>query len=148
MPTLLQNKKVHLNYNVLETFSAGMELFGFEVKSLREKHGSLDGSYILAKKGHVVLRGAHIPPYQPNNAPEGYDPYRDRRLLLTKKEIDRLIGDSDQGGLTIVPISVYSKGRRIKIDIGIAKGRKKQDKREYLKKKDDSRRIQSILKNQ
>ena len=144
--SLIQNKKVYLNYEIQETFSAGVELFGFEVKSLRKKQGSLKGAYIIARGNEVFLIGATIPPYQPTNTPDNYDPARNRKLLLTKKEIERLSSFEKQKGLTIVPISVYNKGIKIKIEIGVAKGKKKYDKRESIKKKDTERDLKRILK--
>ena len=144
--SLIQNKKVYLNYEIQETFSAGIELFGFEVKSLRKKQGSLEGAYIIARGNEVFLIGATIPPYQPTNTPDNYDPARNRKLLLTKKEIERLSSFEKQKGLTIVPISVYNKGIKIKIEIGVAKGKKKYDKRESIKKKDTERDLKRILK--
>ncbi|MEK7589678.1 MAG: SsrA-binding protein SmpB [Patescibacteria group bacterium] len=144
--SLIKNKKVRLNYEITETFEAGMELFGLEVKSLRGKQGSLDGSHIIVRGNEAFLVGATIPPYQPANTPETYEPTRNRRLLLTKKEIFRLSGFEKQKGLTIVPISVYNKGSKIKIEIGIAKGKKKYDKREAIKRKDTERDIRRSLK--
>lgn len=143
---LIQNKKVRLNYEITETFQAGMELFGLEVKSLRGGHGSLDGAYVIIRGNEAFLVGATIPPYQPSNTPKSYDPLRNRRLLLTKKEIARLSGFEKQKGLTITPISVYDKGSKIKIDIGVAKGKKKYDKRESIKKKDAERDLKRTLK--
>jgi len=124
----------------------GVELFGFEVKSLRKKQGSLEGAYIIARGNEVFLIGATIPPYQPTNTPDNYDPARNRKLLLTKKEIERLSSFEKQKGLTIVPISVYNKGIKIKIEIGVAKGKKKYDKRESIKKKDTERDLKRTLK--
>src|SRR3990167_2255594 len=112
--SLIQNKKVYLNYEIQETFSAGVELFGFEVKSLRKKQGSLEGAYIITRGNEVFLSGATIPPYQPTNTPDNYDPARNRKLLLTKKEIERFSSFEKQKGLTIVPISVYNKEIKIK----------------------------------
>ena len=144
--SLIQNKKVYLNYEIQETFSAGIELFGFEVKSLRKKQGSLEGAYIITRGNEVFLIGATIPPYQPTNTPDNYDPARNRKLLLTKKEIERLSSFEKQKGLTIVPISVYNKEIKIKIKIGVAKGKKKYDKRESIKKKDTERDLKRTLK--
>lgn len=143
---LIQNKKVYLNYEIIETFQAGMELFGFEVKSLRKKQGSLEGAYIIIRGNEAFLIGMTIPPYQPTNTPDSYDPIRNRRLLLTKKEISRILGLEKQRGLTIVPISVYNKGVKIKIEIGVAKGKKKYDKREDIKKRDTERELKRTLK--
>lgn len=148
MAFLLQNKKVRLNYEILETIEAGMELFGFEVKSLRKKQGSLEGSHVTVRGNEAYLLGATIPPYQPKNTPKDYDHVRNRRLLLTKVEIGKLSGAESQKGLTIVPISVYSKGRKLKLEIGIVRGKKKHDKREVLKARDAKRDIEREMKRQ
>ena len=146
MAALLQNKKVHFNYDILETFEAGMELFGFEVKSLRRREGSLEGSHISVRGNEAFLLGATIPPYQPKNTPTDYDPARNRRLLLTKKEISKLSGLESQKGLTIVPISVYNKNRKLKLEIGVARGKKKYDKRQTIKARESKRHIDREIK--
>lgn len=144
---LIQNKKTYLNYEILEKFTAGIELLGFEVKSLRAKLGSLEGSYTTIRGGEAYLVGSYIPPFQPGNTPKDYDPRRNRKLLLTKKEIAELAGTENKKGLTIIPILVYNKGRKIKVEIGVARGKKKYDKRETLKKRDAEREIERTLKN-
>ncbi|MCR4334289.1 MAG: SsrA-binding protein SmpB [Patescibacteria group bacterium] len=141
MEMLIQNKKVFLNYEIIEKFVAGIELLGFEVKSLKNKLGSLEGSHITIRGGETYIISSHIPAYQPANTPKNYDPYRHRRLLLTKKEISVLSDIESSKGLTIVPISVYNAKGRIKIEIGVAKGKKKYDKRQDLKKKTVDREI-------
>lgn len=141
MPTLIENKKAYFNYEILEKFEAGIELLGPEVKSLGNKRGSLEGSHAIARGGEVFLVGMNIPPYQPKNMPKDYDSLRNRRLLLTKKEIDVLAGAESKKGLTIVPISLYTKGRKIKVSIGIGRGKKKYDKRESIKKRDTERDV-------
>ena len=123
-----------------------MELLGFEVKSIRQKLGSLDGAYIIVRGGEAYLINAHIPPYQPANTPESYDSHRNRRLLLTKKEITELSTAEGTKGLTIVPISVYNKGRKLKLSLGIGRGKKKTDKRESIKKRDTERELGRSLK--
>jgi len=148
MPTLIQNKKVNLNYEILERFDAGVELFGYEVKSLRNKHGSMEGAHITVRGNEAFLINADIPPYQPANAPKNYDSHRNRRLLLTKKELSELAGKEKQKGLTIVPIALYTKGRNIKLSLGVARGKKKYDKRETIKKKDTQRDIAREMKQQ
>ena len=145
---LLQNKKVRLSYEILKTFEAGMVLFGFEVKSLRTKHGILEGAYIIVRGNEVFLVGMTIPPYQASNTPETYDPNRVRKLLLNMKEIQELGIAESEKGLTIVPISVYNSRGKIKIEIAIARGRKKYDKRQVLKKRDDERDMRRTLKTQ
>ena len=143
---LIQNKKAHFNYEILEKITAGIELLGLEVKTLRGKSGSLDGAYVTVRGGEAYLIGATIPPFQPGNTPKEYDPKRNRRLLLTKKEIANLAGTETKKGLTIIPISVYNKGRKIKVDIAIARGKKEFDKRETLKKRESEREINRTLK--
>ncbi len=137
--SLITNKKAHFNFEIAETYIAGIELFGFEVKSLRKGEGSLEGAFVTVRGGEAFLIGAFIPPFQEKNAPEAYDPRRNRKLLLTKKEIEILANIEKAKGLTIVPLSVYNKGRVLKIDLGIGKGKKKFDKREMIKKQDTER---------
>lgn len=139
---LISNKKIRLNYEVLESYTAGIELFGFEVKSLKKSQGSLEGSHITIRGNEAFLVGMFIPPYQENNTPKKYDPYRNRKLLLKKDEILELEKTEKAKGLTIAPISVYNKGKYIKVDIAVAKGKKKFDKRETLKKKNTLRDIE------
>ncbi len=139
MKVLIHNKKAGFNYELLERFQAGIELFGFEVKSLRAGHASLDASYIYVRGNEAYLKGAHISPYQPGNTPKTYNPDRDRKLLLTKTEIRKF--SELQKGLTIVPISVYNSGKKIKVELALAKGKKKFDKRETLKKRSTERDI-------
>jgi len=146
MTTLIQNKKVRLNYEILETLEAGIELRGFEVKSLRAKHGSLDGAHVSVRGSEAYLLGAHIPPYQPGNTPKEYDPLRARRLLLHKDEIRKLLGAEKKKGLTIVPLSMYTNRRNLKIEIAIVRGKKKYDKRQAIKKRDTERDIERETK--
>ncbi len=143
---LVENKRVGFDFQILETIEAGMELFGFEVKSLRQGHGSLKGSRVLARGGEAYLVGATIPAWQPANAPKSYDAERPRRLLLKKKEIDLVRGAESEKGLTIVPLSVYNKGRNLKISIGIARGKKQQDKRQSIREREEKVRIGRSLK--
>ena len=148
MATLVQNKKIHHDYTILEEFEAGVELYGHEVKSLRDKHGTLEGAHVLVRGREAFLVNMNIPPYQPANTPESYDQKRARRLLLSKKEISKLEGLERQQGLTIVPISMYTKGRFVKVKFAVAKGKKKHDKREMMKERSDKKRIERTLKNQ
>lgn len=144
--TLIQNKKARFDYDILEEYSAGIELFGFEVKSLKNKRGSLEGSHVTVRGGEAFLLNAHIPPYQPKNTPKEFDPYRNRRLLLTKKEIAELAGHESQKGLTMVPLEVYNMRGLIKITIAVVRGRKKHDKRHILKERESKRKIERFLK--
>ena len=138
----IHNKKATFNYEIIERFDAGIELLGNEVKSLREGHVSLDGTYIIVRGAEAWLIGMTIPPYQVNNVAaqkEVYDPIRNRKLLLTRAEIATLAGL--KGGLTIVPITVYNKGRKFKVEIAIVRGKKNFDKRQTIKKRDTERQI-------
>jgi SsrA-binding protein len=146
--SLIEHKKARLNYQVLEEFEAGLELHGHEVKSLRGKHGKLEGAHIIVRGGEAYLVGASIPPYQAGNTPKEYDPERTRKLLLTKKELVKLAEAEGQKGLTVVPLSVYNKGSKLKLKVAIARGKKQYDKRATLKERDTKRDIQRTLKNQ
>jgi len=144
---LVQNKKARLNYEILEEYEAGLELLGGEVKALRNKLGKLEGAHVIVRGGEAYLVGSSIPPYQAGNTAESYDPARTRKLLLTKKEIAALAAHEGRKGLTIVPLRVYNKGRHLKLAIGVARGRKKYDKRAVLKERDTKRDIERTLKN-
>ena len=136
---LISNKKASFNYEILDKCTAGMELFGFEVKSLKKSQGSLEAAHVTVRGGEAYIVGMFIPPYQVGNTPNEYDPYRNRRLLLKKAEILKLSSIEETKGLTIVPLSVYNKGSKVKLDIATAKGKKKFDKRESIKKQDTER---------
>ena len=148
MRGLIENKKARLEYEFLETFEAGMALQGFEVKSIRSGHGSLVGARVLVRGGEAFLVGASIPPYQEKNAPKSYDPERSRKLLLNQKEIAEIASQEGQKGLTIIPIMVYNTGRRLKLQIAVARHKKKRDKREALKERDSKRSIRRSLKGE
>jgi SsrA-binding protein len=138
---LIYNKKINVDYEVMETFEAGIELLGQEVKSLRGHQGSLLGAHITVRGGEVFLIASNIPPYQVSNTPTDYDPKRNRKLLLTKSQIQQLASLEAKKGLTIVPISMYNKSKKIKVEIAIVRGKKKFDKREDIKKRDIDRDI-------
>ena len=150
---LIEHKKARLDYEILKEFEAGLELLGFEVKSLRARQGKLEGAHIVvrptAKKGglEAYIVGMSIPPYQSANTPKEYDPEHTRRLLLTKKELSELAGFEGQKGLTIVPLAVYNKAGKLKLKVAAARGRKKYDKRAVMKERDSKREIQRTLKN-
>ncbi|MEN9552038.1 MAG: hypothetical protein RI935_415 [Candidatus Parcubacteria bacterium] len=131
---LIENKKLGMVYTVEETISTGMELFGFEVKSIRMKLGSLDGARIIIRGGEAFLVGAFIPPYQAANTTPSYDPYRTRKLLVTKKEIFRLAAVEQEKRLTLIPISLYLNNNLIKCSLGLCKKKQAGDKRENIKK--------------
>ncbi len=141
-----ENRKARFNYEILEKYEAGIELFGVEVKSVRNGQMSLEGAFVIIRGGEAYLINVNVPPYQIKNTPKDYDPLRNRKLLLTKKEIAELAGSENNKSLTIVPISVYNKGRKIKVEIALVKGKKKFDKRETLKKRDTDREIRREIK--
>lgn len=146
MNLIAENKKAYFNYQILEKLEAGILLIGQEVKSIKTGKVALAGSYVTIKDEEVFWIGANVPPYQPKNAPLDYDPKRPRKLLLKRLEINRLIGKSKQKGLTLIPLRVYTKKGKIKLEFGIAKGRKKTDKRELIKKREFEREKQKELK--
>ena len=141
MATYIDNRKAHFNYSVEETFEAGIELQGFEVKSVKKGQGSITSAFCVVRGGEAYIVNLHIPPYQMNNTNPGYDPDRTRRLLLSKKEIKKLADKDSTKGLTLIPLSLYSKGPYIKVSIAIARGKKVFDKRETIKKRDLDREI-------
>ena len=143
--TIATNKRAFFDYQILETYEAGIELKGYEVKSIKNGRINLAGSYAVLKNNQVWLINADVPPYQPKNTPSDYDPKRSRRLLLRKTEIKGLIGQIQEKGLTLVPLKVYTKNRKIKIEIGLAKSRKKVDKRELIKKREYKKEIKETM---
>ncbi len=144
---LLAYKKAFLKFAPIESFVAGIELFGSEVKSLRAKLGSMDGAHVIVRGGEAFIVGMTIPAFQSVNAEKSYDPERARRLLLTKKEITYLYAADAKKGLTIVPLEVYNYKKLVKVRIAIVRGKGKFDKREDLKKHDALRETGRILKN-
>jgi len=142
---IAENKKARFDYEILENYEAGIELTGPEVKSIRAGHISLKESFATVKDNQVWLNGAHVSPYKPaadNNA----EPTRPRRLLLKRPEIDELIGKVQAAGYTLVPIKIYFSHGIIKLDLGLARGRKLQDKRQVLKNRAIEREMQQELK--
>lgn len=146
MPTLAVNKRARFDYEILEKFEAGLVLEGNEVKSVRDNKMSLLGSYVTINRGAAWLLGAHIARYPQAGKQEGYDPDRTRKLLLHTREIKRLAGKLEQKGLTLVPISVYTKGAKIKLEFGLGRGKKQYEKRDSIKKKDLDREVRRSLK--
>lgn len=145
MTTFATNQKALFDYEILKKFSAGLELFGLEVKSVRQGKINLRGAFIGVRGGEGYLLSADIPPYQPNNTSAEYDALRPRKLLLSGEEIEELRDAEQTKGLTIVPLSVYNKGKFIKLDIAIARGKKKFDKRQAIKKRDVERELKRTL---
>lgn len=144
---LAVNRRAHFDYEILESYEAGMELRGFEVKAIQLGRMSLAGAFVAIRGNEAWLLGAIIPPYQASNTPAGYEPERTRRLLLKKSEIRELIGKTAQKGLTLVPLKVYTKRSRVKILIGLARHKKQHDKRETIKKREAAREIKRSLRS-
>lgn len=144
--TLIEYKKAFLKYAPLESYQAGLELVGHEVKALRAKQGSLDGARIVVRGGEAWLLGMTIPPYQAKNTPREYDPERSRRLLLKKQEVAELADAEGKKGLTIVPLEVYNNKGLIKVRVAIVRGKGKADRREDIKKRDADRERERALK--
>jgi len=150
MKPLSENLKALYEYKILEKFEAGISLNGQEVKSIKNGRIDLKGTYVTLRQTgkdtpEVFMIGANIPPYQPKNAPSNYDPFRERKLLLTKQEIKGLVGKAGQKGLTIVPLKVYTKKGKIKVEIALVKGKSKADKRETIKKREIERDIRNAI---
>ena len=139
------NKKAFFDYEILDRFEAGIHLVGAEVKSLRNGHAKLDGSYVKVIGSEIYLVGAQIFPYI-YARPEDYDPARTRKLLLHKKEIVSLKGKLDGANLTLVPLSWYTKGPLVKLEVGLARGKKQYEKREAKKREDQKRELEVEFK--
>jgi len=146
MKILSENRKAAYDYNILEKFEAGLVLFGQEVKSIKTGHINLASSYVVIRDSEPYLLGVKVPPYQPNNAGADYNETRERKLLLNKKEIDYLSGKTKQKGFSLIPLKIYEKNGRVKLEFGLAKGKKKYDKKEKIKNKDIEREIDRELK--
>ncbi len=151
MKILALNKKASFDYQILETYEAGIVLFGYEVKSLRSGQANLKGAYISFREDNknrveAFLVNAYIPLYKPAGKREDYNPERPRKILLKKKELDRLIGKKQEKGLTVIPIKLYTKSSFIKLEIAVVRGKKAFDKREDSKKKDIEKHIRTLTK--
>ena len=146
MESYIESRKVRFNYELLEQYVAGIELFGFEVKSVRAGHGSLEGAHIILRGHEAFVVGLKIDPYQIGNTPPSYDCERTRKLLVTKKEILVLQEEESKKGLTLVPLSLYNKNGKVKLAFAVARGKKQFDKRETIKKRDTDRDIGRLLK--
>ena len=145
MKTIAQNKKARHDYFVEETYEAGIELCGTEVKSLRAGRVNLKDSWCSIVDGEIFVNGMHISPYEKGNI-FNKDPLRVRKLLLHKSEINKLIGKTKEKGMAIVPLKVYFKGSLVKVEIGLAKGKKLYDKRQDIAKKDQRREAERDFK--
>lgn len=144
---LVSNRKATFNYEILETFEAGIVLQGTEIKSLRDHGGSLQDSYIMVTGGELWLLESSIAPYRYGNI-HNHEDRRKRKLLMHKREIDKLRVGSQEKGLTIIPLALYLKNGRVKVKIALAKGKKSFDKRASIKEREDKRHMARSLKNQ
>jgi len=143
---LAENRRARYDYEILDTYEAGLVLHGYEVKSIKTGRVSLKGAYVVIKDNEAYLINTFIPPYQPANTPDDYNPERNRKLLLNKSEIKSLIGKSKRKGLTLVPLKLYTKRGKIKLGLAIAKGKREIDKREAIKKRETEREVQRKLR--
>ena len=143
--TIAVNRKARHDYFVLETFETGIELVGTEVKSLRQGGINLKDSWCTIDGGELVVKGMHISPYEKGNV-FNRDPFRVRKLLMHKREIMRLYGKVKQEGLTLIPLSLYFKNSRVKLELGLCKGKQLHDKRDDMAKRDAKREIERALK--
>ena len=146
LETVARNKKAYHDYFVLESFEAGIELFGTEVKSVRQGKVNLKDAWCSIEKGEIYVNGMHISPYEFGNI-FNRDPMRKRRLLMHKREINRLYGTLKQQGLTLIPLSAYFNRGRLKIQVGLCKGKKNYDKRESIARKDAEREAARELRS-
>lgn len=144
--TISENRKARHDYFILESFEAGIELVGTEVKSLRQGGVNLKDSWCSIDNGEIFIKGMHISPYEKGNI-FNRDPMRVRKLLMHKREIDKLYGTIKRDGLTLVPISIYFKGSRVKIQVGLCRGKKLHDKREAVAQRDAKRKIDRMIKS-
>lgn len=143
---LIENRRARFDYEVLEKFEAGIELSGCEVKSLREGGGTLTDVYALIKGEQAFLRGMHIKPYEQGNE-QNMEPDRDRRMLLHRREIARLVGQTAQKGLTLIPLRVYFTERGwAKVELGLCRGKREHDKRDTIRKRDEEREMRREFK--
>jgi len=142
---ICQNRKAYHDYEIVETLEAGMVLLGTEVKSLRDGRANLKDSYAKVKKGEVFLYGLHISPYS-HASYDNHDPERVRKLLLHAYEIKKLLGKTQEKGFSLIPLKLYFKGGRVKVQIALAQGKKSYDKRQSLKKKEERRELDRVRK--
>ena len=145
MQTFAENRRGRFDYGIIETYEAGIELLGTEVKSIKNGRINLSGTYAVIRNGEAWLLNADIPPYQPKNAPADYDPKRSRRLLLKNSEIQELAGKLHEKGFSLIPLKAFPKRGFVKIELGLGRSRKKSDKREYLKNRADRREMRKAL---
>ncbi|MEK7654024.1 MAG: SsrA-binding protein SmpB [Patescibacteria group bacterium] len=141
MNALSENKKAFFNYEIIETFEAGIELLGFEVKSVKAGQANMVGAFATIRGGEIWMTNLDIPPYQAKNTPESYNQTRPRRLLLNKKEILYLITKMQSERLTLLPLKMYTKKNLVKVELGLARGKRQYEKRETIKKREVGREM-------
>ncbi len=150
MPALANNKKANFDYEVRDKYEAGLVLLGFEVKAVKAGQASLKGSFISIRtkngKPELYLINCQIPPYKNAGPLPNYNPLRERKLLLKRREIDHLLGKKLTEGLTLIPLKIYTNHSFLKLEFAVAKGKKKYDKRETIKKREVDRRLRSLTK--
>lgn len=146
MSTLAVNKRAKFDYELLETIEAGLILTGAEVKSVKAGHVQLKGAFLDIKEGELWLKNAHISKYGPAGAQEDYKPDQDRKALVHKRQLKRLIGKKKAEGLTLVPVRLYTKGNLVKLEFAIGRGKKTHEKRDTIKKRDVDRQIRQKMK--
>jgi SsrA-binding protein len=144
---LAENRQARFNYEILETYEAGIELLGTEVKAVKGGQANLRDAYGIVRKGQIMLLNMYIPPHRTTSVYFNHEPTRTRRLLLHKVEMRKLIAEVQQKGLTLVPLKVYQKEGWIKVDLAVVRNKKLHDKREDMKKRDDKREIERVMKN-
>ena len=144
MIILATNKKAQFNYFLLDKYEAGLVLTGHEVKSIKEGRLSLKGAFISIQQGELYLVNAQISSFQPANAPTDFNPERPKKILLKRKEIKSLIGKVKEKGITLIPLKIYLRRNKIKLELALAKGKKKWDKKEIIKERDIKRRMRRV----
>jgi SsrA-binding protein len=144
---LAENRQARFNYEILETYEAGIELLGTEVKAVKGGQANLRDAYGIVRKGQIMLLNMYIPPHRTTSVYFNHEPTRTRRLLLHKIEMRKLIAEVQQKGLTLVPLKVYQKDGWIKVDLAVVRNKKLHDKRDDMKKRDDKREIERVMKN-
>lgn len=150
MSILAVNKRARFDYDILDSYEAGIALKGFEVKAVKSGQVSLRGAYVSMRRNagaiELFLIGAHIPLYKQAGQVEGYEPTRERKLLLHRRQISHLLGKKQEAGLTLIPLKIYTKHSFVKVEIGVGRGHRKIDKREVIKKREVERQARSLTK--
>jgi SsrA-binding protein len=146
--SIVTNKKATLNYEILDEYEGGLELLGHEVKSIRAGKIKLEGSYLINHGDELFLKNAEVSPFQANNIPKGFDGQRVIKILVHKSEIRKLKQKVDKEGLTLIPLSIFAKGTKLKLDFALARGKKKSDKRQDIKRREDNIEILRAIKGE